>query len=191
MKIFKVTEDSARVRLVQPTKERELGFYQFDCESKFHEWKEAEVSVCNPKVKPKNFYGLTSGFYGPASGILVFDEKALDICQTVFEMTGEIIPIQAEQGPTLYILNVLECMNGLDYKHTVWDYYEDGTKGRILRYAFHKERIGNESTIFKIPETSMTDILCYTDERDKEDQFYHLCRKHKLTGLIFEELVNF
>ena len=118
-------------------------------------------------------------------GILVFNEKVLDICQTLFEMAGEILPMQVERGPKLYLLNILDCINALDYSRTKWDYYDDGTKGRILEYKLHKNRIGNESTIFKIPETSKTEIFCFTDDRDEDDQFYH---KHKLTGLIFEEI---
>jgi len=183
MKIFRVKKNSNHVQLVNLTKDRESSFLQFNCEPKFHEWKDTEVYIYNPKVKPKNFYGLISG-------ILVFDQKVLEVCQTVFEKAGEIIPIQVERGSKLYILNVLNCINGLDYDRTVWDYYDDGTKGRILEYKFHENRIVNESTIFKIPETCATSIFCFTDERDEDDQFYHLYHKHKLTGLIFEEIDN-
>ncbi len=135
----------------------------------------------NPKTKPKNFYLLDSS-------CLVFDQKTLELCRSVFEMSGEIIPIQIERGPELYILNILECMNGLDYENTVWDYYGDGTKGRILEYAFHKERIINESTIFKIPETVNIDIFCFANTKDREDEFYHIYHDNGLTGLLFEEM---
>jgi len=184
MKIFDVTEDSNHVQLVNLTKDRERNFCQFNCEPKFHEWKHTEVYIYNPKKKPKNFYGLTSG-------ILVFDQKVLEVCQTVFEKAGEIIPIQIERGPKLYILNVLECLNVLDYSRTKWDYYpRTGRKGRILEHKFYENKIRNESTIFKIPEENKIGIFCFTDERDEDDQFYHLYHKHKLTGLIFEEINN-
>src|SRR6218665_1350308 len=177
MKIFRVKKNSNHVQLVNLTKDRESSFLQFNCEPKFHEWKDTEVYIYNPKVKPKNFYGLISG-------ILVFD-------QTVFEKAGEIIPIQVERGPKLYILNVLECLNGLDYSRTKWDYYpRTGRKGRILEHKFYENKIRNESTIFKIPEENKIGIFCYTDERDEDEQFYHLYHKHKLTGLIFKEIDN-
>src|SRR6218665_1104630 len=186
MKIYRIKTDTNNIQLVQPTDyslitDRE--FLDFKCEPRNSNWKELEVFIYNPKTKPKNFYGLISG-------ILIFDEKVLEVCQTVFEMSGEILPIQVERGPKLYLLNVLQCMNGLDYNRTKWDYYDDGTKGRILEYKFHENRIVNESTIFKIPETCATSIFCFTDERDEDDQFYHLYHKHKLTGLIFEEINN-
>src|SRR6218665_2198549 len=68
MKIFHVTEDSNHVQLVDLVKDRERNFCQFNCEPKFHEWKDTEVYIYNPKVKIKNFYGLISG-------ILVFDQR--------------------------------------------------------------------------------------------------------------------
>ncbi|GHT32494.1 hypothetical protein FACS189434_04360 [Bacteroidia bacterium] len=135
-------------------------------------------------MKVKNFYSL--GTYGA----FVFDEYTLEICRTVFEMAGEILPIQIERGPELYLLNILECMNGLNYETTKWDYYDDGTKGRILKYGFHPERVLNEASIFKIPEKISTGIFCYADVKNPDDEFYHLYHKHKLTGLIFEELYN-
>jgi len=185
MKIFKVQDDTNNIQIVQPVDHSliTIEFLTFDGESRLQDWEDLMVYIYNPKKKPKNFYRLTSG-------ILVFDEKALEACQTVFEKAGEIIPIQVERGSKLYILNALNCINGLDYDRTVWDYYDDGTKGRILEYKFHENRIVNESTIFKIPETCATSIFCFTDERDEDDQFYHLYHKHKLTGLIFEEINN-
>jgi hypothetical protein len=124
--------------------------------------------------------------------ILVLNEKVLDICQTLFEIAGEILPLKVERGEKLFLLNILDCRNALDYDKTVWDYYSNGRKGRILNAAFHVNRIGNVSTLFKIPETCETSIYCYIDDRDKDkdDQFYHLYHKYNLTGLIFEELDN-
>ena len=186
MKIYRIKTDTNNIQLVQPTDyslitDRE--FLDFKCEPRNSNWKELEVFIYNPKTKPKNFYRLTSG-------ILVFDEHVLEFCQTIFEMAGEILLMQIERGKKLYLLNILKCMNGLDYGNTIWDYYADGAKGRILEYKFHEWKVKNEATIFKIPETYKTDIFCFTDERDEDDQFYHLYHKHKLTGLIFEEINN-
>ena len=186
MKIYKITKDSNNIQAVQPTDQSlvNLSFMNFDCEPRKDSWSEIEVYIYNPKTKPKNFYNM-------ASGILVFDEKVLDICQTIFEMAGEILPLKLERSERkLYVLNILQCMNGLDYERTIWDYYpRTGRKGRILNYKFHEWRIVNESTLFKIPESSVN-IFCFTDDRNEDDQFYRLYHKHKLTGLIFEEIDN-
>jgi len=186
MKIFKVQDDTNNIQIVQPVDHSliTIEFLTFDGESRLQDWEDLMVYIYNPQKKPENFYRLTSG-------ILVFDEKALEACRTVFEKAGEILPIQVERGPKLYILNVLECVNILDYNRTKWDYYpRTGRKGRILEHKFYENKIRNESTIFKIPEENKIDIFCYTDERDEDDQFYHLYHKHKLTGLIFEEIDN-
>ena len=185
MKIYQIKTDSNNVQLVQPTDQNldTLNLLNFDCEPRKVGWNELEVYVYNPKIKPKNFFSMPSG-------ILVFDEKTLDICQTVFEIAGEILPLQVERGQKLYVLNILQCMNGLDYDRTKWDYYpRTGKKGRILEYKFHEWRIMNESTLFKIPESSVN-IFCFTDDRNEDDQFYYLYHKHQLTGLIFEEINN-
>jgi hypothetical protein len=170
MNIYKIKTDTNNIQLVSPTKRElieDLHFLDFDCEPRLNNWEELEVYTYNPRTKPKNFYALISG-------ILVFDEKVLDVCQTVFEMAGEILPLKLERSEQkLYILNILQCMNGLDYNKTVWDYYDDGTKGRILNYKFHEWRIMNESTLLKIPESSVN-IFCFTNDRNEDDQFYYL-----------------
>jgi hypothetical protein len=183
MRIFKIKTDTNNIQLVQPVDHSKITLekFNFDCEQKKQNWEDDLYYIYNPKIKPKNFFHIDSG-------CLVFDEKTLELCRMVFEMSGEIIPIKIERSDDLYILNVLECMNGLDYEKTKWDYYSDGTKGRILNYAFHKERVLNESTIFKIPETSKTDIFCFADVKDREDEFYYIYHDNKLSGLIFEEM---
>lgn len=182
MKVFKINTDSNNVQLVQPVVEKDLEFFKFDCESRLPSWNSLEVYIHNPKTQPKDFYSMPSG-------ILVCNQRVLDVCLDLFEMAGEILPIQVERsGLELYILNVLQCENVLDYERTIWDYYPSGRKGRILDYKFIKSRIGNESTIFKIPETDSIDIFCFADVKDREDEFYYIYHDNNLTGLIFEEI---
>ena len=183
MKIFKIKAETNNVQLIQPIDQSNITLerFRFDCEPKKMDFEGVGFYVYNPKIKPKNFFH-TNG------GCLVFDAKTLELCRTIFEMSGEIIPIQIERGPVLYILNVLECMNGLNYDKTKWDYYSDGTKGRILSYSMYQQRVINESTIFKIPETCKIDIFCFSDTKDKQDEFYHIYHDNNLTGLIFEEI---
>jgi hypothetical protein len=184
MRIFKIKTDTNNIQLLNlcDVSKRTLEKFKFDCEPKMQDWEDDLFYIYNPKIKAKNFFSI-------GSGCLVFDERTLELCRMIFEMSGEIIPIKVERGEDLYILNVMECMNGLDYENTKWDYYSDETKGRILKYAFHKDRVMNESTIFKIPETSKTDIFCFADVKDREEEFYHIYHDNNLTGLIFEEIL--
>jgi hypothetical protein len=181
MKIYNVKNDVKNIPWLLPIVNK---YYSYSCESKTQIWEPYLVYNADPLKEIHNFYNIGT------SGALVFDEYTLEICRTVFEMAGEILPIKVERGADLYLLNVLECMNGLNYETTVWDYYNDGTKGRILKFGFHPERIIEESTIFKIPEVISTRIFCYADVKNPEDEFYYIYHKHKLSGLIFEELFN-
>ena len=181
MKIFSINDDANLIPRLIPVNHK---YYRFICEPLKEEWLPYEVYNASPAKKVKNFYSLGK------SGILVFDEYTLEICRTVFEMAGEILPIRVERGHDLYLLNVLECLNGLNYDTTVWDYYDDGTKGRILKYGFYPERVLNEASIFKIPENKEVGLFCYANVKNPDDEFYHIYHKHKLTGLIFEEVYN-
>jgi hypothetical protein len=187
MKIYRVKSDANNIQVTLPVdneKEYEIGQRIFQCESKLEKWILPKYYIFNPKIKEKNFYTTM------LSGILVFDGHALEICRTIFEMCGEILPIELENGKRLYMLNVLDCVSGLNYETSEWDYYDDGTKGRILKYGFHPNRVKVESSIFKIPETCKVDIFTYSGVKDKEDEFYGLYKENNLTGLIFEELYS-
>jgi hypothetical protein len=182
MRIFRIENDANNVQVLLPVNK---SFYDYKFKGKpLFKLDFNEMYNSTPLRESKNFYTKLS------SDILIFDEYTLEICRTVFEMSGEILPIKVERGSDLYLLNVLECMNGLNYETTQWDYYNDGTKGRILKYGFHPERVLNEASIFKIPEDLQTNIFCYADVKNSDDEFYHIYHKHKLTGLIFEEVYN-
>ena len=181
MKIFRIKHDSNRVPRLIPVSNM---YFDFKCQSKKKDWLPYEVYNADPIKETKNFYSL--GMYG----VLVFDEHALEICRPVFEMAGEILPIKVERGADLFLLNTTRCLDVLNYDTTMWDYYDNGVKGRILKFGFHPQRVLCETSIFKIPEVINTHIFCYADVKNPDDEFYHIYHKHKLTGLIFEEVYN-
>lgn len=185
MKIYKIKTESNSVQILSPVNnvDRGLNLLTFNCESRNKKWEEIEVYIQNPATKPKNFFSMPSG-------ILVCDDSALNVCRTVFEMSGEILPVHVERGSKLYVINVSECMNGLNNDTTEWAYYKDGSKSRILKYGFYPDRVLNESSIFKIPETAKIDIFCWAYIKNPNDEFYHLYHEHGLTGLVFEELYS-
>jgi hypothetical protein len=181
MKIYSITDDANSIPRLIPVDNK---YYKFKCESLKDNWIPYEVYNASPAKRIQNFYSLGK------SGVLVFDKYTLEICRTIFKMAGEILPIKVERGEDLYLLNVLECLNGLNYNTTVWDYYDDGTKGRILKYGFHLDGVSNKTNIFKIPENKEIGLFCYADIKNPDDEFYHIYHKYKLTGLIFEEVYN-
>jgi len=183
MRIFRIKADSNNVQAVQPVNPNvsKMDFLKFDCEPKKASWKQLEFYIYNPKTQSKNFYNI--GWEA-----LVFNEKVLTICQAVFEKSGEILPIQVEREDNLYILNVLNCIDCLDYEKSKWNIYPNGRKGRILNYVFLEDKLKNYLDIFKIPETRATSIYCYIEDEMKENCFYNLYHKNNLTGLEFEEM---
>ena len=181
--IYKIRADVNRYQWLMPENEDGiLELLTFDCVTKKEHWK-TDMYIHNPKKECGNFFSLGG------IGALAFDEIVLDKMLTIFEMAGEILPIRAD-GKNLYALNVMECTNALDQKNSKWEYFADGTKGRIISYSFHKNRF-IESSLFKIPETSKADVLTYSGLKDKDDEFYSLYLKYGFTGLIFEELFTF
>jgi hypothetical protein len=183
MKIYNVNTDSNNVQGLIPNVNEDilLDVLSFDCISKENQLDNITWYIHNPKNKKGNFYiGV--------NGALVFDQAVYDSeLFTLFEIAGEILPIHLESGEDLYALNILECVNMLNEAKTTFDLYDDGSRGRILKHAFYKDRI-SESSIFKIPETSRVEILTYTDVHDKDDEFFYLYKSLNFTGLKFEEL---
>ena len=89
----------------------------------------------------------------------------------------------------MFILNVLECVDCLNEKATHFDTYSDGSRGRILKYSFHLDKI-QKSNLFKIPETSKTEILTYLDPKDNEEGFIDLYKKLGFKGLVFKRVFS-
>jgi hypothetical protein len=183
MKVYRITEDANKYQWVMPEDNGHLlSDLIFECHSKEREWSPIKMFVFNPQKKKGNFYTMGG------LGALVFDEKVLDIMLTIFEMAGEILPFEFEETK-LYVLNVLQCTNSIDSNKSTWNFYPDGTKGRLLKYSFHKERL-TDSSIFKIPETCKSEVLTYSGIGDAEEEFIYLYHKHRLSGLIFEEVFS-
>ncbi|MDO3628861.1 hypothetical protein [Mucilaginibacter sp. BT774] len=182
-KIYRVTVDVSNYQWIMPNIPEDdlLEFVIFDCNKKDESWIKTNWYVYNLKEKKGNFFEINGG-------ALAFDQQVYDSeLFTLLEMAGEILPVNVG-GERLYALNVLECINCLDQENSKFDYYDDGTKGRILKYAFHRRL--TESSIFKIPETSRGEILTYSGVKDAEDEFYSLYKQLKFTGLKFEELYS-
>ena len=98
MRIFKIENDANNVQVLLPVNKQ---FYEnkFKGEVLLNTWNIYEMYNSTPARKSKNFYTMLS------SGVLIFDEYTLEICRTVFEMAGEILPIRVERSPNLYLLN--------------------------------------------------------------------------------------
>ena len=182
MEIYRVQTDINHFQRFFPTDSAiyETDILNMDCQPKLVDWNAPKVYIDNPKKKLGNFFDLCSGAF-------VVDSGARKILLEFFEIAGELLPI-AYEGSTFSLFNVLACVNCLDQGKTKWVLGKTtGARIRILEYHFHPDRM-IESTLFKIPETSATQILCVERSKDPEEEFKARVEEHGLKGLLFEKL---
>ncbi len=182
MEIFRIRLNSNEFQSFLPVDASiwQTDVLKMDCKSKLSTWKPPEVYIQNPKRERGNFFHL-------CSGAVVVDSATAERLRTVFEMTGELLPLACE-GLAYYLLNVLECVNCLDQRETEWVLGKTtGSRVRIKEYHFHKSRLP-ESTLFKLPETAAAEILCVAGLKDPEDEFKAQVETVGLKGIRFEKL---
>lgn len=185
MKIYNVTVDANIYQWIMPqvADESILDFMSFECKPRSKQLLETDWYVYNPTQMKGDFFSLG------ISGVFAFNEKVYQSdLFTMLEMSGEILPIMVEDEP-LFLLNILECVNMLNEQACHWDTYEDGSRGRILSYSFHVNRV-SESSLFKIPQTCKTEMLTYTGLKSSEDEFKSVYEKLNFTGLVFQEIFS-
>lgn len=183
MRIFRIIISGDDYQKILPSSKSDeiWDMLDFDGTPKEENWQPIEFYVSNPLKKKGNFFAMSDG------GAFACDEIAVNKLSDFLGFESELLPIYLEDGAQLYIFNVTQCRNALDQKKSKFDYYEDGTKGRVLEHVFHKDRYG-ETSIFKIPETRKIHVLTFSGLRDPGEEFYTAYLKSGLTGLHFEEL---
>ena len=190
MKIYRIRVDVEKYRWILWTDDPVPAWQMFfQCEPKPQWTTPIRCYVDDLRQESGNFYQF-------ASDALTFDDTALEGMRDIFEMAGEILPIELEEeyvqgayrpGGRLYALNVLECVNALDKEKSEWYLGSAGQKISLRKYAFHRNRMP-ESSLFKVPEDNYSSVLTYVGLKDPEDEFIGRYQALGLTGLIFEEL---
>lgn len=179
MKIFVLREDVDTFQRLLPQGEAvwETDLLTFDCRPK-KDWAPPEVYIRNPKLKRGNFFFLTVG-------ALVFDDVARDALAPLLEASGEVLPLPCGEE-TLFLLNVLDCVDALDEARTKWKQNQhSGKRTGIEIHEFYDNRIP-EVPLFKIPQTSRADIYTCCGMKDPGDEFKPAYEAAGLTGLIFD-----
>ena len=182
MEVFRIRLNSNRFQTFLPVEQSiwNTDALKMDCKSKVAYWNAPEIYVPNPRHEQGDFFHLCSGAF-------VVSSVAAERLRDLLEMAGELLPLQYE-GVPFFLLNVLECANCLDPQNTEWVIGKTtGAKIRIARYRFDKRRL-TESTLFKIPETGVSEMLCVAGVKDREDEFKARVESGGLRGLLFEKL---
>ncbi len=184
MTIYAVHKDVNNYQFFLPVdvEVSQRGDLIMDCQPRLAAWSPPEVYIHNPKLKRGNFLGVGMG------GPFACDEQTRDHDEMaeLLEMSGELLPLLHE-GEMFYVLNVLECVNALDRDKSTWPPSMKSKIGMPQKYAFHCSRIP-ETPLFKIPETSRSQIFCAENAYDSNYEFKRLYETLGLTGLYFEKL---
>ena len=179
MKIYQAYKEPDKYQYLLPSDpEHSTTRLMFDCEERADGWDPPEMYVANPRAKRGNFFNCIGG------DPLICDERAVDEIGDVLEKCAELLPLPVD-GETLYVVNVLPCLNLLDVERSVWR----GEPGRstIKAFAFHPTRM-QRYPLFKIPETINTSVLTCEGVLDPEFNFKPRVEEAGLTGLLFKIL---
>src|ERR1700674_1801170 len=115
----------------------------------------------------------------------VFERRSMS---GAWALADNIDPVYGEAPRCPGCGNLIGMKPWLPQDRTEWEYGETtGKPIRIVRYAFHKDRM-SESSIFKIPETASGEILCYDGARGPEDEIKPYVESHGITRLEFTEI---
>jgi len=155
--------------------------FRFDC-TPISNWQAPAVFSYKPKLRAGDFWGFEM-----LRATWATTPQATDKLREFLLMAGQPLPLPFE-GKEFSVLNVTECINCLDTTKTDWIHEKStGKPVRIAKYAFHSDRM-SESSIFKIPETAKSEILCYEGLKDSADEFKGFVEANRMTGLRFEEI---
>lgn len=181
MKIFRVKVDPSEFQTIisVDNSDETIGKLFFDGEW-VENWQPLAFFIFNTKRKRGNFFFLGS------LGAFACDEAVVNTLGYFFSNDIQLLPINLEDGTKLFIINVTACINSMDLENSTYVQPEDGRIRSITKYAFHRRF--TDSSIFKIPQTSKWETLCYSGVKSPNDEFYSAYTASGLTGLSFELL---
>ena len=139
-------------------------------------WQPLEMYVRRPTLKKPDIWGVAN--------TLAFEPEAAAVLQLCLDQSAEQLKLPFE-GRELIVINityVLECLN------KVASEYDPDLPHMIDEYVFHQDRL--DYSLFKIPETRMSEILTVEGLASSEDEFKPLIEKNNLNGIHFRKLFS-
>jgi hypothetical protein len=150
------------------------GSWKFDGSPVSDVWKPLEVYIRRPKLRKPDIWGIADTF--------AFEDEAAAEVQLCLDQAGEQLQLPFQKR-TLIVLNVTYVIDCLDKQRSNFD---PDLPHIIDQYVFHSDRL--DYSLFKIPETCMSEILTVEGIASPDDEFKPLVEKHRLKGLRFEKL---
>lgn len=141
-------------------------------------WVPPHVYSPHPLMTAGDFWGLDA-----RSNTFAVAPRAEDVIRTFLDQSAELLPF-VHESLQFNIVNVTYVVNCLDRENST---YWGNLPSSISKYEFHEERI-DEFSLFKIPETRITEILTVEGRGGPETEFKPTVEMHGLKGLKFVKL---
>ncbi len=129
-------------------------------------WDTPQGYIYEPLLPSSDFtdFGLISSWFATTAAVVARLSPML-------EVAGQLLPLAVEDvDEPLQLLNVTETVNALNGKESDIFRGPSGAVIRVKQYVFHRSRLP-ESSVFKIPETARSEVLCSSGRKDSHDEF--------------------
>jgi hypothetical protein len=151
--------------------------YGFDGTSVKKEWEAPAVYRSNPKKPRPDFWGCFA-----RSALFAVTDTAARVVTSFIDQSCEGLAMECD-GERFLLCNVTYVVSALDQKRSR---HKKDMPDWIDEYVFHAHRL--DYSLFKIPETAMSEILCVEGLVSPEDEFKATVENHGLRGLKFVRL---
>jgi hypothetical protein len=176
--VYRIVPAVGSYRALQADDVAALMKFRFDGTPLRDGWHPPDVYVHGPRLQEGHFWGCLF-----SAAVLAVKHEVAEKIVTFLDQSCETLPLVAEEEGPFILVNVISVVNCLNKKKSR---HKRGLPHWIDEYAFHANRF--EYSVFKLPETGMSEILCVEGLVAAEDEFKGTVEKYGLTGLKFEQL---
>jgi hypothetical protein len=177
LSVYRVIPDLDNYQYVMPDDVSGVMKYRFDGTPIGNDWEPPAAYRANPKKPKPDIWGCMS--FG---AVFAVTQKVATAVVGFMDQSCEGLAMECD-GELFLICNVTSVVNALDTKKSR---HKDGLPHWIEEYVFHVRRF--EYSLFKIPETAVSEILCVEGLGDPEDEFKGTVEKLGLKGVKFEKI---
>jgi hypothetical protein len=176
--VYRVIPDLDKYQYVLEDDPQAMMKYQFDGSEIGVQWQPPRCYKANPRKPRPDFWGcfMNNSVFAITSEI----ERKADM---FVDQSCETLPFETDDGDKFYLCNVTCVVPALDTKRTR---HEEGLPHAIDEYVFLSNRF--DYSLFKIPETAMSEVLCVQGRAAPEEEFKGTVEKYGLKGFEFKKL---
>lgn len=175
--VYMIEPDWGNIQSVLADDNKDLKQYDFDGNPVADKWNPPPVYSPHPTLPAGEFWG-----YCVRSGVFALTMDAATSLNSLLNGACELLPFTVEDGPELllcHVTNVVDCLDSEESSH------KPGIADWITKYVFNAGKL--RGSLFKIPETGLTEVYCLECTNNKEG-FKSTVERLGLKGLIFRKL---